>query len=161
MSKNKEKRRMVTMEVTYRDVRKAWFALSALAQGNLRDGDKTYSPKLKMATNLKIKRMMGVMKPLVEQVQEEEKAILAKYPEWEKNPNDVPQEMDDELGEVYDAPCSVGCDRLNEADFDSVDTAPSVLIGVLVDLGVFFDDEEPAEEPETPPATTPVETPQG
>lgn len=149
---------MVTLHITYRDVRKAWYALSALASGQVMEGDKPYAPQLKIKTNLKIKRMLGSMRPLMEGMQEEEQKLLKEYPEWKSDGSMVPPAgLNEKLGEIYDAPCTVyGVDQLSEEDFSNLETAPTVLIGVLVDLGQFFDDGNLPTPTEAQPAPVAV-----
>lgn len=133
---------MKTLNVTHRDVRKAFYALTALAGGQVMEGTRPYAPALKIKTNLKIKRMIGSLKPYIEGMQEEEQKILAEYPDW-KNDGTMPAPagLNEKLGEIYDVPVTVyGIDTLDESDFNYLDTAPTVLIGVLVDVGPFFDD---------------------
>lgn len=151
---------MKTLNVTHRDVRKAFYALTALAAGQVMEGNKPYAPALKIKTNLKIKRMIGSLKPFIEGMQDEEQKILKDYPDWKNDGSTpAPAGLNEKLGEIYDTPCTVyGIDQLDESDFNYLDTAPTVLVGVLVDVGPFFDDgvvqeainsnhKAPADEP--------------
>lgn len=147
---------MKTLDVTHRDVRKAFYALTALASGQVMEGSRPYAPALKIKTNLKIKRMIGSLKPFIEGMQEEEQKILKEYPEWKQDGSmPAPAGLNEQLGEIYDTPCTVyGIDLLTEDDFSNLETAPTVLIGVLVDVGPFFDDGSAST-----PASSPVPVP--
>jgi len=138
----------MSVKMTYAEVRRAFLALNTLIGGGLKDGNGAYAPELPFRTVLKIKRIVGVLTPLVEALNELEREIAGKFPDWNGQFNATPKDAAPLFNELYAVECTVGADILSENDFSSLKTVPVTFAGVLADLGALFNDEEsPAAAP--------------
>ena len=130
----------VSFQVRYQDVRRAFFALAGLISGNVKEGGKSYNPEFSLKTIMKIKRMMGVMTPLIRNMEEEEKKIAAEFG-WSGDVTNVPEGLNEKFDELYSVPCTVGCDVLTSADFAHLSSIPIAFVGSLLEFGPFLMDD--------------------
>ena len=130
------------IQTTYGEIRQAYGALMALSRDDM---------KVRFAVALKWKRMLGVMRPLVEGAEEligdvitelavkddEGKPVEGERPGTVKI-GDV-SAYNDAINEVLKTSVEVGCDVVEAADFGDGDAlVSSSLAQRLDDLGPFF-----------------------
>lgn len=133
----------VQIEVSYHQIRDAFDSLRLLASGRI-VGD-TGPVRLSFATILKAKRVLGTLRPLVEQSNELLRDLQAKYG-WEDDRGEFSDEKDQkkfeaDAGTLLKTRLPIDCEQFSESDFSEVSSAPSVLIGILDSLGPFWRDE--------------------
>ncbi len=126
------------IETTYGEVNNAYAALTALSQQNI---------SMQLGAVLRWKRILGVLKPLVEQALELEQEIGQKYlaKDDDGNPIEVGEgryKIADQAAYVAEMqalqkePVAVGSDYVYVADFGADDTkVQSTLVNMLTALG--------------------------
>ena len=134
----------MSVKMTYSQVRRAFLALNTLVGGNLSDGEGAYVPELPFKVVLKIKRMIGVLSPLIEDLSSEERKLAARFPDWNGQFATATKEISDQLLELHSVECRVGTDLLTEKDFSHLNEVPVTFAGILSDIGPLFLDEEEA-----------------
>lgn len=130
------------INTTYGQVRQAHAALSSLSREDL---------KVKFAVVLKWKRIAGVMRPLVEQLDELVNDLLKEYAVKDEDGKMVEGDRPGtvKIGDVYayneaiteilKTTVDVGCEQVEAADFGDGDTVvSSTLAQRLMELGPFF-----------------------
>jgi len=135
----------MTIKTTYGEVRQAYAALAAMARDDLR---------VRFGAALKWKRMLGVLRPLVEGLEEligeviKEHAVKDEAGEVVEGDRAGTVRIADvgaynrAINEILKTPVEVGCDQVEAADFGDSDTlVRSSLAQHLDDLGPFFKEE--------------------
>ena len=137
------------INTTYGEVRQAYAAITTLTRAEL---------QIPLAAALRWKRVIGVLRPLVEQASEMQDELLREHAEkdaaGEMVAGDQPgtvrlrdmRAYSAALRELNDVPVTVGCDTVREADFGAGDAlVGSGLVASIIDLGPFFE-EAPHEQ---------------
>ena len=128
---------------TYGQMRQAYGALLALTREGV---------QIKLTAALRWKRILGVLRPLVEQMEEQQRETLDKFTERDADGKPVTGEQPGTvrvtdmaaftaaIQEIVSTPLQVGCDLVLAGDFGDGDAMVSAgLTQQLVDLGPFFD----------------------
>jgi hypothetical protein len=132
------------IDTTYGEVRGAYIALTALSREGL---------QIPLAAALKWKRILGVLRPLVQQSDEQQNELVDKFAKKDDtgkavegdHPGTV-QLKDTEgfkaaIEEMLAAAVQVGCDRVQAADFGPGDgLVSSRVVELLGGLGPFFEE---------------------
>lgn len=136
----------MSVKMTYLQVRKAFMALNTLVTGNVRSDSATgaYVPELPFKVVLKVKRMIGVLSPLIEDLSDEERKIAAQFPDWNGQFVSIPPDAAVLLNDLHSVECRVGADQLTASDFSHLKDVPVTFAGVLADLGSLFVDDSNA-----------------
>lgn len=130
------------IDTTYGEVQQAYNALTALSREGL---------EVRLAVALKWKRILGLLKPLVQQMDELVNEVLEKHAARDENGKMVEGERpgtvrvadvrayNEAVSEILKTPVQVGSDQVETADFgDGEKLVSSSLAMSLGDLGAFF-----------------------
>lgn len=137
------------IKTTYGQVRRAYGALTEISREGL---------QIPLAAALKWKRILGILKPLVAQMEEQQQEFLEKFAQKDENgklmQGDQPgtvrladvQGFQQALEELNEVAVTVGSDLVKPDDFGAGEgTVSSRLVELLGELGPFFDDAPPAQ----------------
>lgn len=128
------KERAMAIHTTYGDMRRAFMALGEVAGGQSLPG------KISLSNALRIKRTMGVMRPLYEDLGELEEELMKKDG-WDRKAQMSP-ELSNKLKELHKSEVEVGVEPFTVQDLGLPEEVPTSVIGVLYNLGPFFADKE-------------------
>lgn len=133
----------MAIEASYGQIRAAVLALHALGNQPLGVDEKGNTAVLVLPFRcaLKIKRMLGLLKPLLAQAEELEAGIYERA--GLKEGDSIPPAVRKMAGALYQEECEVGSETLSAADLGigNDDRVPAALALVLADLGPFWTDE--------------------
>lgn len=127
---------MSNIQTNYGQVRAAYIALTSLSREGL---------QIKLAAALRWKRILGVLRPLLEQMEEQQRELEAAHSKPAKGKKDETEldmpAFNTAIAELFAVPCEVGSDLVLAADFGAADgIVSSKLAALLMDLGPFFAD---------------------
>lgn len=142
------------IETNYGEVHQAYAALAEITREKL---------QIPLAAALKWKRILGVLKPLVAQMEEQQQEFLEKFAQKDEDGKPVQGDQpgtvrladvagfQKALQELSEVPVKVGSDLVKPDDFGAGETTVSSrLVDLLGKLGPFFEENAPAAEtPET------------
>lgn len=136
----------MAITATYREVQQAVLALHALGEQALGlDQEGKATPlTLPFRTALKIRRMLGLLGPLLTQAKEIEREVWLKA--GLKEGQTIPLAVRAATDKIFDESCEVGSEILTASDLalQDEDKVQPVLSLVLAALGPFWTDEVPA-----------------
>ncbi len=133
------------ISTTYGDIRNAVAAINALTQLDL---------KIKFETVLRWKRILGLLKPLLEQFEELEQEVGQKHMLLDKETGAAIEESpgrykvkdplayNREMKELRQVPLEVGSDQVKLTDFRQDEDVQSALVNILFALGPFLQEAE-------------------
>lgn len=137
------------IDTTYGEVRAAFAALTGLSRQGL---------QIPLAAALKWRRILGVLRPLVEQMEEQKAELIDQFTEKDADGKAVKGDQPDTvrlndvegfkkaLQEMSETALQVGCDKVLPTDFGATDgIVSSSVVELLAELGPFFEDAEPAK----------------
>ena len=139
---------------TYGQVSRAYAALTEITHEGL---------QIPLAAALKWKRILGVLRPLVTQMEEQQAELVDRFAQKDENGKPVQGDQpgtvrladvagfQKALQELSEVPVKVGSDLVKPDDFGAGETTVSSrLVDLLGKLGPFFEENAPAAEtPET------------